>query len=67
MIHFPVVMDDGEYRLFKGYRVQHNNILGPYKGGVRYRPGVHIDEVQALAAWMNFKCALMHLPLGGAK
>jgi glutamate dehydrogenase (NAD(P)+) len=67
MIHFPVRMDDGEYRLFKGYRVQHNNILGPYKGGIRFHPNVHIDEVKALATWMTFKCALVHLPLGGAK
>ncbi len=67
MVHFPVRMDDGDYRLFKGYRVQHNNILGPYKGGMRYHPDVHIDEVKALATWMTLKCALVHLPLGGAK
>src|SRR5688572_5959888 len=62
MINFPVRMDNGEYRLFKGYRVQHNNILGPYKGGMRYHPDVHIDEVKALATWMTFKCALVDLP-----
>ncbi len=67
MIHFPVRMDDGEYRLFKGYRVQHNNVLGPYKGGIRYHPNVHIDEVKALATWMTFKCSLTHLPFGGGK
>ena len=67
MIHFPVLMDDGEYRLFKGYRVQHNNALGPYKGGMRYHPDVHIDEVKALATWMTFKCALVDLPFGGGK
>jgi glutamate dehydrogenase (NAD(P)+) len=67
MIHFPVRMDDGDYRLFKGYRVQHNNILGPYKGGMRYHPNVHIDEVKALATWMTFKCALANVPFGGAK
>jgi glutamate dehydrogenase (NAD(P)+) len=67
MIHFPVRMDDGEYRLFKGYRVQHNNILGPYKGGMRYHPNVHIDEVKALATWMTFKCSLAGLPFGGGK
>ena len=67
MIHFPVLMDDGEYRLFKGYRVQHNNTLGPYKGGMRYHPDVHIDEVKALATWMTFKCALVDLPFGGGK
>jgi glutamate dehydrogenase (NAD(P)+) len=67
MIHFPVRMDDGEYRLFKGYRVQHNNVLGPYKGGIRYHQNVHIDEVKALATWMTFKCSLTHLPFGGGK
>jgi glutamate dehydrogenase (NAD(P)+) len=67
MIHFPVRMDSGEYRLFKGYRVQHNNILGPYKGGIRFHPNVHIDEVKALATWMTFKCSLIHLPFGGGK
>ena len=67
MVHFPVKMDNGEYRLFKGYRVQHNNTLGPYKGGLRFHPDVHIDEVKALATWMTFKTALVHLPLGGGK
>jgi glutamate dehydrogenase (NAD(P)+) len=66
-VNFPVLMDDGQYQLFKGYRVQHNNILGPYKGGIRYHPQVDIDEVKALASWMAFKCALVDLPLGGAK
>jgi len=66
-VNFPALMDNGEYRLFRGYRVQHNNILGPYKGGIRYHPQVDIDEVKALASWMTFKCALTDLPLGGAK
>jgi glutamate dehydrogenase (NAD(P)+) len=66
-VNFPVMMDNGEYQVFKGYRVQHNNILGPYKGGMRYHPQVDIDEVKALASWMAFKCALANLPLGGAK
>ena len=66
-VNFPAQMDDGHYRLLKGYRVQHNNILGPYKGGIRYHPQVDIDEVKALASWMAFKCALVDLPLGGAK
>ena len=66
-VNFPVQMDDGIYRLFNGYRVQHNNILGPYKGGMRFHPDVDIDEVKALASWMAFKCALADLPLGGAK
>ncbi|VGO14406.1 Glutamate dehydrogenase [Pontiella desulfatans] len=67
MIHFPVKMDDGNYRLFKGYRIQHNNLLGPYKGGMRFSPEVSLDEVKGLAMLMTLKCALAKLPLGGAK
>lgn len=67
VIHFPVKMDNGSLKLFSGYRIQHNNILGPYKGGIRYHPQVDIDEVKALASWMTFKCALADLPFGGAK
>ncbi|MEE9405734.1 MAG: Glu/Leu/Phe/Val dehydrogenase [Algisphaera sp.] len=67
MVHFPVRMDDGHYRLFKGYRVQHNNILGPYKGGVRFHPEVSLDHVKTLSLLMTMKCALAGLPLGGGK
>jgi glutamate dehydrogenase (NAD(P)+) len=67
IVNFPVRMDDDTYRLFKGYRIQHNNILGCYKGGIRYHPQVHLDEVKALAAWMTWKCSLAGLPFGGAK
>ena len=67
MIHFPVKMDDGSYTLFKGYRIQHNNLLGPYKGGMRFSPDVSLDEVKGLAMLMTLKCALAKLPLGGAK
>ncbi|NLY92873.1 MAG: Glu/Leu/Phe/Val dehydrogenase [Myxococcales bacterium] len=67
IVHFPVRMDDGSFRLFKGYRVQHNNILGPYKGGIRFHETVSLDDVRALAAMMTWKCALMQLPFGGAK
>ena len=67
MVNFPVLMDDGRYKIFKGYRIQHNNVLGPYKGGVRYHPEVSLDDVKALALWMTMKCALMRLPFGGAK
>ena len=67
IVNFPVRMDSGEYRLFKGYRIQHNNLLGPYKGGIRYHPMVHLDEVKALAFWMTYKCALTEIPFGGAK
>lgn len=67
IINFPVRMDNGEYRLFKGYRVQHNNILGPYKGGIRYHEESNLDEMKALAAWMSYKCALHDIPFGGGK
>jgi glutamate dehydrogenase (NAD(P)+) len=67
MVHFPVRMDNGDYRLFKGYRVQHNNALGPYKGGFRYHPDVHLDDVKTLALLMTMKCALARLPFGGGK
>lgn len=67
MIHYPVQMDDGSWQLFKGYRVQHNNVLGPYKGGIRFHPEVKLDEVKTLALLMTMKCALARLPYGGAK
>ncbi len=67
IINFPVKMDTGEVRLFKGYRVQHNNLLGPFKGGMRYHPSVTLDDVKALAAMMTWKSALMRLPFGGGK
>ena len=67
IVNFPVLMDDGSYRTFKGYRIQHNNILGPYKGGIRYHHTVSLDEVKALASWMTWKCALMEIPFGGGK
>ena len=67
MVHCPVEMDDGTWQLFKGYRVQHNNVLGPYKGGIRYHPEVKLDEVKTLALLMTMKCALARLPFGGAK
>ena len=65
--HFPVEMDDGSVRSFTGYRVQHNDARGPYKGGIRYSPAVSLDEVRALAMWMTWKCAIVNLPYGGAK
>lgn len=66
-VHFPVVMDSGRIKIFTGYRVQHNNILGPFKGGLRFHPAVDIDEVRSLAAWMSWKCAIVDIPFGGAK
>src|SRR4051812_43832220 len=67
IVNFPVKMDDGSIRLFKGYRIQHNNLLGPYKGGIRYHQTVSLDDLKALAAMMTWKCALLNLPLGGGK
>jgi glutamate dehydrogenase (NAD(P)+) len=67
MVHFPVLMDDGHHKLFKGYRVQHNNALGPYKGGLRYHPHVSLDDVKALAVLMTMKCSLVRVPFGGGK
>ena len=67
MVHFPVLMDDGHHDLFKGYRVQHNNVLGPYKGGIRYHPHVSLDHIKALAVLMTMKCSLVRIPFGGAK
>jgi glutamate dehydrogenase (NAD(P)+) len=67
IVHFPVRMDDGEMRLFKGYRIQHNNILGPFKGGIRYHQDVSLDELKALASQMTWKSALMGIPFGGGK
>lgn len=67
MVHCPVRMDDGSWKLVKGYRVQHNNALGPYKGGIRFHPEVKLDEVKTLALLMTMKCALARIPFGGAK
>jgi len=67
IVHFPVRMDNGDYQLFKGYRVQHNNVLGPYKGGIRFHEDVSLDELKGLAAAMTWKCALHDIPFGGAK
>ena len=67
IVHFPVRMDDGTMKMFKGYRIQHNNILGPYKGGMRFHESVGLDDVKALGAMMTWKCALMEIPFGGAK
>lgn len=66
-VNIPVRMDDGSIRLFKGYRAQFNDARGPYKGGIRFHPGVNYDEVKALSAWMTFKTAAVNIPLGGGK
>ena len=67
IVNFPVKLSSGEVVLFKGYRVQHNNSRGPFKGGLRFDSVVHLDECKALAGWMTIKCALQKLPFGGAK
>jgi len=67
IVSCPVQMDNGEIEVFTGYRVQYNVTLGPAKGGIRYHPDVNLDEVTALAAWMTWKCAVAHIPFGGAK
>ncbi|MFQ5908429.1 MAG: Glu/Leu/Phe/Val dehydrogenase [Thermoplasmata archaeon] len=66
-VNFPVKMDDGTVRVFTGFRVQYNQVLGPFKGGIRYHPEVTLEEVRALAAWMTWKCAVTGIPYGGAK
>jgi glutamate dehydrogenase (NAD(P)+) len=67
IVSVPTRMDDGRVHVFTGYRVQHNDVLGPFKGGIRYHPEVNLGEVSALAMWMTWKCSLVGLPLGGAK
>ena len=67
IVKLPVQMDDGTFRVFTGYRVQHSIIRGPAKGGIRYHPDVNLDEIMALAAWMTWKCAVVGIPFGGGK
>ena len=67
IVHFPVRMDSGEIRVFEGYRIQHDNTLGPFKGGIRFHELVNQDEIKALAMLMTLKCSLVHIPFGGAK
>src|SRR5689334_22117037 len=66
-VHFPIRMDDGSIRMFDGFRVQHNTARGPAKGGIRFHQDVNIDEVEALATWMTWKCSVVDIPYGGAK
>lgn len=66
-VYLPVEMDDGTVKVFEGYRVQHSNIRGPFKGGIRYHQDCTLDEVKALATWMSLKCAVANIPYGGAK
>ena len=66
-VNCPVLMDNGSIEMFEGFRVLHNNVRGPGKGGMRYSPNVDMDEVMALAMWMTWKCAVVDLPYGGSK
>jgi glutamate dehydrogenase (NADP+) len=66
-VSIPVRMDDGSLRVFQGYRVRYDDSRGPTKGGIRFHPNVSLDEVQSLAFWMTFKCAVLNIPFGGAK
>jgi glutamate dehydrogenase/leucine dehydrogenase len=67
IVSLPITMDNGKIHVFEGIRVIHSNILGPAKGGIRFAPDVHLDEVKALAAWMTWKCAVVDIPYGGGK
>ncbi|MDR3277821.1 MAG: Glu/Leu/Phe/Val dehydrogenase [Oscillospiraceae bacterium] len=66
-VYLPVEMDDGSVRVFEGWRVQHSNIRGPFKGGVRFHQDCNLNEIRALATWMSLKCAVVNIPFGGAK
>lgn len=66
-VSIPVKMDDGSVKTFKGFRVQHNDAVGPTKGGIRFHPNVTLDEIKALSLWMTFKCSVTGIPYGGAK
>ena len=66
-VSFPVKLDNGTVKTFTGYRSQHNNAVGPYKGGVRFHPNVNFDEVKALSIWMTIKCCVAGIPYGGGK
>ena len=66
-VYLPIRMDDGTIKVFEGYRVQHSNIRGPFKGGIRFHQNTDLDEVKALATWMSLKCAVVNIPYGGAK
>ncbi len=67
VVNIPVPMDDGTFKVFKGFRSQHSHVLGPTKGGIRFHQNVTLDEINALSMWMTWKCAVVDIPYGGAK
>ena len=67
IVSLPIQLDDGSFKVFTGYRVQHSIVRGPAKGGIRFHPDVTLEEVEALAAWMTWKCAVVNIPFGGGK
>jgi glutamate dehydrogenase (NAD(P)+) len=67
IVQYPIRMDDGSVKMIEGFRTQHNNVLGPFKGGIRISDDIYLDEINSLAFWMTLKCALQELPYGGAK
>src|SRR5665647_2600228 len=67
IVNIPVKMDSGKIEIFKGYRSQYNDALGPFKGGIRFHPDVNLSEVKALSAWMTWKCSVVGIPYGGGK
>jgi glutamate dehydrogenase len=66
-VRIPVRMDNGEIKVFTGYRAQHNDAVGPTKGGIRFHPEVTEDEVKSLSIWMTLKCGIVNVPYGGGK
>ena len=67
IVHYPIRKDDNTIEIIKGYRVQHNNVMGPFKGGIRFSDDIYLDEIKSLAFWMTIKCSLQNIPYGGAK
>ena len=67
IVNYPIRLDNNKIKMIKAYRVQHNNILGPFKGGIRFSEDIYLDEIKSLAFWMTLKCALQNIPYGGAK
>lgn len=63
----PIKRDDGSIKIFRAFRVQHNDARGPFKGGIRFHPQANLEEVKALAFWMSFKTAVVNIPMGGGK